>query len=72
MKQQERKPKALGQGGGSAPPDLSELRAIRLAQKATNQRVEDLKLRLFRLTEQHMDQAVSLLRRWMDDNKAKR
>lgn len=65
MKQQE--PKALAGRSGSAPPSLSELRAIRLAQKATNQRVEELKLRLFRLTEQHMDQAVSLLRRWMDD-----
>lgn len=71
MKQQERKPKALGSGGGGTPPNLSELRAIRLAQKATNQRVEELKLRLFRLTEQHMDQAVSLLRRWMDDKPKK-
>lgn len=71
MKQQERKPKALGAGGGSPPPDLAELRAIRLAQRATNRRVEELKLRLFRLTEQHMDQAVSLLRRWMDDKPKK-
>lgn len=70
MKQQGRKPKALGSGGSSTPPDLSELRALRLAQRATNQRVEELKLRLFRLTEQHMDQAVSLIRRWMD-NKSK-
>lgn len=69
MKQREPKPKSLG--SGPLPPSLAELRAIRLAQRATNQRVEELKLRLFRLTEQHMDQAVSLLRRWMDDKPAR-
>ncbi len=46
-------------------PSLAELKEIRLARKATAQRVEDLKLRLFRMTEQHMDQAVSLIRRWL-------
>lgn len=66
MKRQEHNKEALPAGGGSPPPSLAELRAIRLAQKATNQRVEELKLKLFRLTEQHMDQAVSLVRRWMD------
>lgn len=66
MKQQERKPKSLG-SSAAAPPSLSQLKAVRLAQKATNQRVEELKLRLFRLTEQHMEQAVSLIRRWLDD-----
>lgn len=67
MKQLEHKTGALPRGGGGTPPSLSELRAIRLAQRATNQRVEELKMRLFRLTEQHMDQAVSLVRRWLDD-----
>lgn len=66
MKRQEHNNGALPVGGGSLPPSLAELRAIRLAQKATNQRVEELKLRVFRITEQHMDQAVSLVRRWMD------
>lgn len=56
----------LGSGAG-APPSLSELRAIRVAQRATNQRVEELKMRLFRLSEQHMEQTVNLIRRWMDD-----
>ena len=70
MKQQERKAKALG-AGSAAPSSLAELRAIRLAQRATNQRVEELKLRLFRMTEQHMDQAVSLIRRWLDDKTKK-
>lgn len=71
MKQQERKLNALGSGRLQTPEALEELKAIRLAQRATNQRVEDLKGRVFRLTEKHMDQAVSLLRRWMGDSKSK-
>ena len=63
---QERKQKAIPAGGeGANAPSLAELKEIRLARKATAQRVEDLKLRLFRMTEQHMDQAVSLIRRWL-------
>ncbi|WP_308621261.1 flagellar M-ring protein FliF [uncultured Desulfovibrio sp.] len=66
---QEPKVRALSGGskGGPQPPALADLRAIRLAQKATSQRVEELKLRVFRMTEQHMDQAVSLIRRWLKD-----
>ena len=65
---QEPKTKALSGGSksGPQPPALADLRAIRLSQRATNQRVE-LKLWVFRLTEQHMDQAVSLIRRWLKD-----
>lgn len=66
MKQRE--PKALGTSSAT-PPSLAELRELRRAQKAVNQRVEELKLKLFRLTEQHMEQAVSLIRRWMGDKK---
>lgn len=55
-----------GQGSGLTPA-LSRLKALRLAQRETNQRVEELKLRLFRLTEQHMDQAVRLMKRWLSD-----
>ncbi|MBD5647506.1 MAG: flagellar M-ring protein FliF [Desulfovibrio sp.] len=64
---QEPKARALSQGKSGSSPALADIRAIRLAQKATNQRVEELKLRLFRMTEQHMDQAVSLIRRWLKD-----
>lgn len=64
---QEPKARALTGGKGGDTPALADIRAIRLAQKATNQRVEELKLRLFRMTEQHMDQAVSLIRRWLKD-----
>ena len=44
---------------------LSQLKALRLAQKESNQRVEELKMRLFHITEQHMDQAVRLIKRWL-------
>ena len=47
---QEPKAKALSAGKSGSSPALADIRAIRLAQKATNQRVEELKLRLFRMT----------------------
>ncbi|MBS6830189.1 MAG: flagellar M-ring protein FliF [Desulfovibrio sp.] len=69
MKQQRPDLKSLPSGGGgtSRLPSLAELKALRHAQKETNQRVEELKLRLFHITEQHMDQAVRLIRRWLED-----
>ncbi len=66
MKKLEHKTGVLVRGGKSEPVSLEELKAIRKAQKAANLRVEELKMRLFRITEQHMDQAVSLIRRWME------
>lgn len=63
---QERKTKALPKEP-LQPSTMAELKALRLAQKAANRRVEELKMRLFRMTEQHMDQAVSLIRRWLKD-----
>ena len=69
MKQQEHNSKAIGQGANNAPPSLAELKAIRLAQKAANQRLDDLKMKLFRISEQHMDQVVSLVRHWLDASK---
>ena len=69
MKQQRSDFTALPSGGGSASrlPSLAELKALRHAQRETNQRVEELKLRLYRFTDQHMDQAVHLIRRWLTD-----
>lgn len=69
MKQSERNNKQIGQGAGNAPASLSEIKALRLSQRAAAQRVDDLKMRLFRISEQHMDQVVSLVRRWMDNGK---
>ena len=60
------KPNSAGRlPGGSADASLAELRAQRRAQRETNQRVEELKLRVLRFTEQHMEQAVRLIKRWL-------
>ena len=56
-----------GNESGLASSSLAQLKTLRRAQKETNQRVEELKLRLFRITEQHMDQAVRLIKRWLSD-----
>ena len=64
MKQHESDNRQLPAGGGRVP-SLADLKALRLAQRETNQRVEELKLKLFHITEQHMDHAVRLIRRWM-------
>ena len=48
-------------------PRLAELRAQRRAQKETNQRIEELKVRVIRFTEQHMEQAVRLIKRWLKE-----
>ena len=58
----QQKPKSLGQAAENAP-SLEELRAQRRERAETNKRVEDLKLRLLRITEQHMDQVVAEGRR---------
>ena len=69
MKQRRSDLTALPSGGGDSSrlPSPTELKALRHAQKETNQRVEELKLRLYHFTEQHMDQAVHLIRRWLTD-----
>lgn len=54
-----------GISGGEDASFAAQRRAARLAQKETNQRIEDLKLRLFRITEVHMDRAVRLIKRWL-------
>lgn len=68
-KPSERKNGALVASSDPLPPELAELKALRQAQKETNKRVDDLKNKLFKMTEQHMEQAVNLIRRWLDDKK---
>ena len=46
-------------------PSLAELKALRRSQREASQRVEELKLRLFQITEKHMDQAISLIKGWI-------
>lgn len=61
------KPNALTQAASdTAAPTLAELKALRTAQRETSQRVEELKLRLFQMTEHHMDQAVSIIKSWVN------
>ncbi|MBQ7457034.1 MAG: hypothetical protein IJS54_05485 [Desulfovibrio sp.] len=45
---------------------LDELRAQHRERVETNRRVEELKLSLLRITEHNMDQAVRLIRRWLN------
>lgn len=61
---------ALPQGRGGTP-SLAEIKALRLAQKATNQRVEELKLRLLQLSEKHMDQVVMVIRQLLAKEESK-
>ena len=60
-------PKAPDRQLTESSSTLSQLKALRLAQKESNQRVEELKMRLFHITEQHMDQAVRIIKRWLAD-----
>lgn len=62
------KPSQASRVPAESNASLSQLKALRLAQKESNQRVEELKMRLFHITEQHMDQAVRLIKRWLADN----
>ena len=60
-------PKAPNRQLTESNSTLSQLKALRLAQRESNQRVEELKMRLFHITEQHMEQAVRLIKRWLAD-----
>ena len=44
---------------------LEELRAHHRARRESNHRIEDLKVHLMRIAEQHMDHAVRVIRRWL-------
>ena len=69
LKHDERKALPSGAGSGANASALSpaERKARRLARKEINQQVEELKGRLFRISERHMDQVVRLIRRWLQD-----
>ena len=61
-----KQPNVRSAAGEGQTPSLADLRAYRHAQKETNRRVEELRLRLFRMTEQHMDQAIRIIKRWLE------
>ncbi|MBO4369068.1 MAG: flagellar M-ring protein FliF [Desulfovibrio sp.] len=55
----------LSLAGNVSTTNLEELRAQHRERMQTNKRVDELKLRLLRITDHHMDQAVRLIRRWL-------
>lgn len=59
-------PKGKAAANAPSPEELAELKALRKAQRDASQRVEELKLRLFQISERHMDQAIALMRRWIN------
>ncbi len=58
--------KALEQAIAGDANALEEVRNWRKKQKETTHRVEELKLRLFQLSEKHWDQSISIMRSWLD------
>lgn len=46
-------------------PKLAELKALRKTQREGSQRIEELKLRLFQISERHMEQAINIMKEWV-------
>ncbi|MDR1659492.1 MAG: flagellar M-ring protein FliF [Desulfovibrio sp.] len=47
---------------------LAELKVRRRAQKEYTRQIETLKMRILRITEQHTEQAVRLIQRWLSED----
>ncbi len=54
---------AAKQGDGQA---IARLKALRKEQKESSRRAEELRLRLLQLTDRHWEQALSILKGWMN------
>lgn len=56
-------------GASVAPPldapAIAELRMLHKKKRETTRRLEELKIKIFHVTERHMDQAVSILKGWL-------
>lgn len=63
------KPSSLMRAAPTDAPSLAELKALRAAQRESSRRVEELKLRLFQMTERHMDQAIAIIKSWVNADK---
>lgn len=46
-------------------PKLAELKALRKTQRESSQRIEEIKLRLFQISERHMDQVINIMKQWV-------
>lgn len=60
---------SLTSGEERIAPTLEELRIRRQERREVNKRVDELKLKLFRLTEGHMEQTIRVLRTWLSTKK---
>jgi len=45
-------------------PSLTELKALQKTKRECGKRIEELKYKLFQLTDKHMDQAIVILKKW--------
>lgn len=59
------KPSSKNAVNAADAPRLAELKALRKAQRDSTQRIEETKLRLFQMSERHMDQIISILKQWV-------
>ncbi len=50
----------------SGSGEIAELKALKKKQRETGRRVEELRLRLLQLSEQHWDQSMSIIKSWLD------
>lgn len=59
------KPNSRNANSPDDAPQLAELKALRKMQRESSQRIEELKLRLFQISERHMEQAISIMKQWV-------
>lgn len=59
------KPSSRQNSNSVDTPQLMELKAMRKAQRQTTQRIEEIKSRLFQISEQHMDQVINIMKQWV-------
>lgn len=52
--------------GGQSLTSITDVRKLRHAQQETNRRVEELRTKVFRITEHRMEQAINVLKGWLD------
>lgn len=54
----------LREKNASNVPTIAELKALQKDKRECSKRIEELKYKLFQLTEKHMSQAVVILKKW--------
>lgn len=59
------KPSSRQDSNSIDTPQLAELKAMRKAQRQSTQRIEEIKSRLFQVSERHMDQVINIMKQWV-------